>query len=86
MVLIKTRSGRYIPSRQIITLSIEEDKIPLKGKMVFVYKLVVTLSEPLVPAILGIFLDEQRARKALDHLAEELAGTERGIIDIKTEI
>jgi hypothetical protein len=86
MVLIKTRSGRFIPSERIIALSIEEDKMPLEGRMVVMHKLIVALPEPFVPAILGIFLDAQRARNALDHLAQELVGTEQGIIDVMTEV
>lgn len=86
MVLIKTRSGRYIPRDQIITLCIEEDKMPIEGKMVFIHKILIHLPDPLLPAIVGIFLDEDRAQAILDELANKLCETEQGIIELETEL
>lgn len=86
MVLIKTRSGRYIASEQVITLCLEEDKMPMEGKMIFVYKILVHLPDPLLPAIVGIYLDEEQAQKTLDRLAQQLCKAESEIIEIETEV
>lgn len=86
MVFVKTRSGRYIPAHQIVTLGVEEDKTASEGKMVHVSKVIVHLPEPLVPAVLGIFRDDTRAHAALKDLVEKLSHAERGVLIIDTEV
>lgn len=85
MQFLQTRSGRYLQTHHIITLSVEESKIIAKGKNVEVYKLVAYLPHPLTPAVIGIYESETKAYKILDELVEKLTHPEEKIIRVPTE-
>ncbi len=84
MTFIKTRSGRYINNLHIIALSVEEAKIEIDGKKRLVYKVVAYVSQPLLPAVLGIYSTEDKAREVLDQIIEKIAKEER-IVYLESE-
>ncbi len=84
MIFVKTRSGRYINSLHIIAISVEEAKIEVDGKKRLVYKVVAYLSQPLLPAVLGIYSTEERAREVLDQIIEKISQEER-VVYIESE-
>lgn len=84
MIFVKTRSGRYINSLHIIAISVEEAKIEVDGKKRLVYKVVAYVSQPLLPAVLGIYSTEERAREVLDQIIEKISQEER-VVYIESE-
>ena len=85
MTFIRTRSGRYINSNHVIALSVEEAKIELEGKKKVVFKMVAHLPQPLLPAVLGIYTDEEKAYENLEKLVKELTEG-KDIVQVSTEI
>ena len=84
MIFVKTRSGRYINSLHIIAISVEEAKIEVDGKKRLVYKVVAYVSQPLLPAVLGIYSTEERAREVLDQIIEKISQEER-VVYVESE-
>lgn len=84
MILLKTRSGRFLNSAHIISLSIEEAKIEIDGKKRVVFKIVAYLTQPLLPAVIGIYATEEKAREVLNTIATRLTQNER-IVSAESE-
>lgn len=84
MNFVRTRSGRYLNSSHIISLSVEEAKIEIEGKKRIVYKLVAYMSPPLLPAVLGIYSSEKRAYQVLEELISRLSADEK-VVAIESE-
>ena len=84
MIFVKTRSGRYINSLHIIAISVEEAKIEVDGKKRLVYKVVAYVSQPLLPAVLGIYSTEEKAREVLDQIIEKISQEER-VVYVESE-
>lgn len=84
MIFVKTRSGRYINSFHIISISVEEAKIEVDGKKRLVYKVVAYVSQPLLPAVLGIYSTEEKARQVLDQIIEKISQEVR-VVYIESE-
>ncbi|WP_448588465.1 hypothetical protein [Thermocrinis sp.] len=84
IVLIRTRSGRYINAYHAIAFSIEETRIEIEGKRERVYNLVAHLSQPLLPAILGIYASEESAQEALKNLVNNLSKGEK-IVEVESQ-
>jgi|GEM_PF-868076 len=84
ITLIKTRSGRYINAYHTIALSIEESRIEVEGRRERVYNLVAHLSQPLLPAVLGIYASEERAQEALRKLVQDLSKGE-SIVEVESQ-
>ncbi|MEZ0323868.1 MAG: hypothetical protein ABWJ98_06150 [Hydrogenothermaceae bacterium] len=86
MIFIKTRSGRYINLNHIIGFAVEYEKIELDGKNVPVFEVIAYLPQPLLPAVLGIYLTEESAEEHLDLLVNEILSKEKGIVQLETEV
>ncbi|MFN3921267.1 MAG: hypothetical protein ACK4K4_02570 [Caldimicrobium sp.] len=84
MKFVKTRSGRYLNVNHIIALSVEETKIEIQGKKRLVYKVVAYMSQPLLPAVIGIYYSEEKARSILEDLIKTITHPEN-IIAVETE-
>lgn len=84
MRLIRTRSGRFLNIDHIIALSIEETKIEIEGKKRVVYKVVAYMSHPLLPAVLGIYFNEDKARDTLENIVEQII-QEKKLIVVESE-
>ncbi|MFN3505529.1 MAG: hypothetical protein ACK4Y7_04910 [Caldimicrobium sp.] len=84
MRLIRTRSGRFLNIDHIIALSIEETKIEIEGKKRVVYKVVAYMSYPLLPAVLGIYFNEDKARDTLENIVEQII-QEKKLIVVESE-
>ncbi|MFN7065973.1 MAG: hypothetical protein ACK4OF_07495 [Aquificaceae bacterium] len=84
MNFLRTRSGRYLNTLHVISLSVEEAKIEVEGKKRLVYKVVAYMSQPLLPAVLGIYSAEERAFEVLEEIIERLSKDER-VIHIQSE-
>lgn len=84
MNLLRTRSGRYLNTLHVISLSVEEAKIEVEGKKRIVYKVVAYMSQPLLPAVLGIFSTEEKAYEVLEQIVRRLSENER-VIQVESE-
>ncbi|MEZ0361993.1 MAG: hypothetical protein ABWK04_08915 [Hydrogenobacter sp.] len=84
MNFIKTRSGRYLNALHLISLSVEETKIEVEGKKRIVYKVVAYMSQPLLPAVLGIYSTEERAFEVLEEIIRRLSQDEK-VISLESE-
>lgn len=84
MNFLRTRSGRYLNTLHVIALSVEEAKIEIEGKKRLVYKVVAYMSQPLLPAVLGIYSTEGKACNVLEEIIEKLSKDER-VIHIHSE-
>lgn len=84
MNFLRTRSGRYLNTFHVISLSVEEAKIEVEGKKRLVYKVVAYMSQPLLPAVLGIYSTEEKAFEVLEDIIGRLSRDER-IIHIESE-
>ncbi len=84
MNFIRTRSGRYLNTLHVISLSVEEAKIEIEGKKRLVYKVVAYMSQPLLPAVLGIYSTEEKAFEVLEDIISRLSQDER-VIHIESE-
>ncbi|MFN3975963.1 MAG: hypothetical protein ACK4LT_02760 [Aquificaceae bacterium] len=84
MNFLKTRSGRYLNTLHVISLSVEEARIEVEGKKRLVYKVVAHMSQPLLPAVLGIYSTEERAFEVLEEIIHRLSKDER-VIQIQSE-
>ncbi len=84
MNFIKTRSGRYLNALHLISLSVEETKIEVEGKKRIVYKVVAYMSQPLLPAVLGIYSTEERASEVLEEIVRRLSQDEK-VISLESE-
>ncbi|MFN3471367.1 MAG: hypothetical protein ACK4ZR_02015 [Aquificaceae bacterium] len=84
MNFLKTRSGRYLNTLHVISLSVEEARIEVEGKKRLVYKVVAHMSQPLLPAVLGIYSTEERAFEVLEEIIQRLSKDER-VIQIQSE-
>ena len=62
----------------------EEAKIEVEGKKRLVYKVVAYMSQPLLPAVLGIYSTEEKAFEVLEDIIGRLSRDER-IIHIESE-
>lgn len=80
MNFIRTHSGRYLNTLHVISLSVEEAKIEVDGKKRVVYKVVAYMSQPLLPAVLGIYSTEEKAFQVLESIVQKLSQDERLII------
>lgn len=80
MNFIRTRSGRYLNTLHVISLSVEEAKIEIDGRKRAVYKVVAYMSQPLLPAVLGIYSTEEKAFQVLESIVQKLSQDERVII------
>jgi hypothetical protein len=80
MNFIRTRSGRYLNTLHVISLSVEEAKIEVDGRKRVVYKVVAYMSQPLLPAVLGIYSTEEKAFQVLESIVQKLSQDERLII------
>ncbi|QWK20169.1 MAG: hypothetical protein KNN13_02220 [Hydrogenobacter thermophilus] len=80
MNFIRTRSGRYLNTLHVISLSVEEAKIEVDGRKRVVYKVVAYMSQPLLPAVLGIYSTEEKAFQVLESIVQKLSQDERVII------
>ncbi len=65
-------------------MSIEEKRIEIEGKRERVYNLVAHLSQPLLPAVLGIYALEKLAHEALKKLVQDLSRGEN-IIEVESQ-
>lgn len=86
MIFIKTRSGRYLLLNHIIGFAVEEEKMEISGRKIKVFEVIAYLPQPLYPAILGIYHEEEEAFKHLDMLIDKILKAKEGIIQIPTEI
>ena len=86
MVFIKSESGRYFSLDHIIGFAIEEGMLGQEGRRIGVFKIIAYLPEPLQPAVIGTFLKEESAAKALDKFIGELGKIEHGKVEIKSEL
>ncbi|MEN3034123.1 MAG: hypothetical protein ABDH18_03955 [Aquificaceae bacterium] len=77
MILLKTRSGRFLNAAHVISLSIEEAKIEIDGRKRNVFKIVAYLTQPLLPAVIGIYATEEKAKEVLNSVAMRLSQDER---------
>ncbi|MCS7262666.1 MAG: hypothetical protein N3C13_03185 [Aquificaceae bacterium] len=84
MNFLKTRSGRYLNTLHVISLSVEEAKIEVEGRKRVVYKVVAYMSQPLLPAVLGIYSTEEKATSVLEEIIGRLSKDER-VIHIESE-
>ncbi|MFN3813624.1 MAG: hypothetical protein ACK4SM_03260 [Aquificaceae bacterium] len=84
MKFVKTRSGRFLSVLHMISLSVEETKIEIDGKKRLVYKLIAHMSQPLLPAVLGIYSTEDKAYTVLEDIVKRLSGNEK-IVGVESE-
>ncbi|MCS7306980.1 MAG: hypothetical protein NZ526_00340 [Aquificaceae bacterium] len=84
MTFIRTRSGRYLNILHVISLSVEEAKIEIEGKKRLVFKVVAYMSQPLLPAVLGIYSTEEKAFDVLENIIKRLSENER-VIHVESE-
>lgn len=84
MNFLRTRSGRYLNSLHVISLSVEEAKIEVEGRKRPVYKVVAYMSQPLLPAVLGIYSTEEKAFEVLEEIIGKLSRDER-LICVESE-
>ncbi|MCS7171385.1 MAG: hypothetical protein N3D14_01280 [Aquificaceae bacterium] len=84
MNFLRTRSGRYLNTLHVISLSVEEAKIEAEGKKRLVYKVVAYMSQPLLPAVLGIYSTEERAYEILEAIIVKLSRNEK-VIHVESE-
>ncbi|MFN3472007.1 MAG: hypothetical protein ACK4ZR_05345 [Aquificaceae bacterium] len=84
MNFLRTRSGRYLNALHLISISVEEAKIEVEGKKRLVYKVVAYMSQPLLPAVLGIYSTEEKAFEVLEDIIGRLSSDER-IVRIESE-
>lgn len=86
MIFVKTRSGRYINLNHIIGFAVEYEKIELNGRNVPVFEIVAYLPQPLLPAVIGIYISEDKAQEQLDNFIERVLQIESGVVYLETEI
>lgn len=86
MIFVRTRSGRYININHIIGFAVEYEKMELNGRHVPVFEVIAYLPQPLLPAVLGIYISEESAEKHLNHLITEILNIQKGVISLETEV
>lgn len=86
MVYIKSRSGRFLSQDHIIGFAIEDQLADIQGKRVQVFEIIAYLPEPLLPAIIGNFYNEEQAERALEDFMARLARTEKGTIEVESAV
>lgn len=86
MVFVRTRSGRYLALRHIVGFAVEEHQMEIEGKRTRVFHVIAYLPPPLNPAILSIFLDEDKAQSELESFVGNLIKMERGMVGMTTDI
>lgn len=84
MKFVRTRSGRFLNVLHMISLSVEESRIEIDGKKRLVYKLIAHMSQPLLPAVLGIYSTEDKAYAVLEDTVRRLSEDER-IVSVESE-
>lgn len=86
MIFIKTRSGRFLASNHVVGFAIEEQNTEMEGQRIKVFNIIAYLPEPLFPAILSIYYEEETAHKELEKFMKKLVDTKVGIVTLESEI
>lgn len=80
MQFIRTRSGRYLNLEHVLSLSVEESKIEIKGSKRTVFKVVAFMRQPLLPAVIGIYSIEDKAFEVLERIIQKISQGEKIVV------